>query len=75
MVGEGVSQVTHSHMESSGLYRKIHIKIGADQRLGDSSLQATSIADLFLLLQASWTLQNSRRSREGREKEDKSSKK
>ena len=60
-------------MKLSGLYRKIHAKTGPDQRLGDASLQVTSIVDLFLLLQASWTLQSSSESRGGTEEEEKSS--
>ena len=44
----------------------------ADQEFGDASLQATSTADFFLLLQAPWTLQSSRRSG-GEKKENKKS--
>ena len=47
MVGEGVSQVARSHTKSSGLYRKIHAKTGADQGLRDASLRTTSTADFF----------------------------
>ena len=50
MVGEDVPQVAHSHKKSSGLYKKIHVKIGVDQGLGGASMQVTSIVDLFLLL-------------------------
>ena len=50
-IGEGVLQIVHSHTESSDLYRKIHMKTGANQRLGGANLQAISTADLFLLLQ------------------------
>ena len=71
MVGEGIPQVTCSHIKLSDFYRKIHMKIGVDQRLGGASLQATSTADLFLLLQVPWTLQSNRRSRGGREEEEK----
>ena len=70
MIGEDVLQVTRSHMKSSGLYKKIHVKTGADQRLGGASLQAISTADLFLL-QVSWILQSKRGSREGIEEEKK----
>ena len=73
MVREGVLQITCSHIESSGLYRKIHAKIGTDQGLEGASLQATSTADLFLLLQTPWTLQSKRRSKGGREEEEKGS--
>ena len=69
MVGEGIPQVTHSHTKSSGLYKKIHTKTGIDQGLEDASLQITSTADLFLLLQAPWTLQSDRRSGGEREEE------
>ena len=69
MVIEGIPQVTHSHTKSSSLYKKIHAKTGADQGLGDVSLQTTLTVDLFLLLQAPWTLQSDRRSRERREEE------
>ena len=54
MVGKNISQVTHSYTKSSGLYRKIHVKTGADQGLRDASLRTTSITDLFLLLQVPW---------------------
>ena len=50
-------------MKLSGLYRKIYVKAGADQRLRGASLQATSTADIFLLLQVPWTLQSKRGSR------------
>ena len=69
MVGEDVFQIASSHTKSSGFYKKIHMKTGADQGLGGASLQATSTADLFLL-QVSWMLQSKRRSRGGREKEE-----
>ena len=69
MVGEDIPQVTRSHMKLSGLYRKIHAKTGADRNLGGASMQATSTADLFLLLQATWTLQNKKGSEGGREEE------
>ena len=59
-------------MKSSGLHKKIHAKTGIDQGLGGASLQATLTADLFLFLQASWTLQRMKRSRRAREKEEKS---
>ena len=75
MVGEGIPQINHSHIKSSGLYRKIHMKTGIDQELGGASLQATSIVDLFLLLQVSWTQQSNKGSRGEREEEEKSSKK
>ena len=71
MIGEGVFQVTHNHTKSTGLYKKIHTKTDADQGLGDASLRITSTADLFLLLQASWTLQRDRESGGGREEEEK----
>ena len=71
MVGEGILQVAHSHMELSGLYRKIHTKTDANQGLGGTGLQATSTADLFLLLQVPWTLQSKRGSRGGIEEEEK----
>ena len=58
-------------MKSSGLYRKIHAKTGADQELGDASLRTTSTADLFLLLQAPWTLQSDRIFGGEREEEEK----
>ena len=73
-VGEGVPQIAHSHTKSFGLYRKIHVKTGVDQGLRGASLQATSTADLFLLLRAPWTLQSKKRSEGGREEEEKSSK-
>ena len=72
MVGEGIPQINHSHIKSSGLYRKIHMKTGIDQELGGASLQATSIVDLFLLLQVPWILQSKRRSRRGIVEEEKS---
>ena len=71
MVRDGVPQITHSHTKSSGLYRKIHAKTSADQELRDASLRTTLTADLFFLLQAPWTLQSDRKSRGGREKEEK----
>ena len=52
MIGEGISHIICSHMESSTLYKKIHAKTGADQGLEDASLQVISITNLFLLLQA-----------------------
>ena len=63
--------MTHSHIKSFGLYKKIHAKTGADQGLGGASLQATLTASFFHLLQATWTLQNKRGFRGGREEEEK----
>ena len=71
IVGEGVPQVTCSHTELSGLYKKIHVKTGTDQGLGGASPQVTSIVDLFILLQVLWTLQSKRGSRGGIEEEEK----
>ena len=56
IVGEGILQVTCSHTESFDLYRKFHVKISIDQGLGGASLQATSTADMFFLLQVPWIL-------------------
>ena len=71
MVGDRILQITHSHMKSFGLYKKIHGKIGIDQGLGGASLQATLTADLFLFLQVPWILQKMKRYEGGREKEKK----
>ena len=70
IVREGVSQVTHSHTKSSDLYKKIHMKTGADQGVRGASLQATLTVDLFLFLQAPWILQRMKRSRGRREEEE-----
>ena len=72
IVREGVLHITHSHTESSGLYRKIHTKTDADQGLGGASLQAILTVDLFFFLQAPWTLQRMKKSRGGREGKEKS---
>ena len=48
------------------------MKTGADEGLGGANLQATLTADLFLFLQAPWTLQKMKRSRGGGEEEKKS---
>ena len=74
-LGEDVPQVAHSHTKMSGLYKKIHVKTGADQGLGGASLQATLTADLFLFLQAPWALQKMKGSRGEREEREKSSRK
>ena len=73
MIEEDVPPIIHSHTESSSLYRKIHMKIGIDQGLGGASLQIILTTDLFLLLQALWTLQSSRGSGEEKEEEEISS--
>ena len=75
ILGDNVPQVARSHTKMSGLYKKIHMKTGADEGLGGANLQATLTADLFLFLQAPWTLQKMKRSRGGREKKEKSSEK
>ena len=75
IIEEGILKITHSHTKLSGLYKKIHAKTGADQGLRGASLQTTLMADLFLFLQAPWTLQKMKRSRGGREREEKSSEK
>ena len=72
-IRKDIPQITHSRTKLSVLYKKIYMKTGTDQGLGDDSLQATLMIDLLFSLQEPWMLQRMKKSEVGREEEEKSS--